>query len=84
MIRLLLADYSDLSRIGLKAIFQSNTSIKVVGEAKSNDELKKFISENEVDVVMIDYTSHGFNIEVVSECKSIKPSIHFSLCWCGF
>lgn len=77
MVRLLLADYSDLSRIGLKTIFQTNMSIKVVGEAKSNEELKKLISEIDVDVVMIDYTSNGFNIEVVSECKTIKPSIHF-------
>jgi DNA-binding NarL/FixJ family response regulator len=77
MIRLLLADYSDLSRIGLKAIFKSNNTIKVVGEAKSNDELKQFVSTNDVDVVMIDYTSNGFNIEVVSECKSLKPAIHF-------
>jgi DNA-binding NarL/FixJ family response regulator len=77
MIRLLLADYSDLSRIGLKTIFQSNTEIKVVGEAKSNEELKRLISEVEVDVVMIDYTSNNFNIEIVSDCKSIRPEVHF-------
>ena len=77
MIRLLIADYSDLSRIGLKAIFQSNSDIKVVGEAKSNEELKRMISEVEVDVVMIDYTSNGFNIEVVSDCKNIRPALHF-------
>lgn len=77
MIRLLLADYSDLSRIGLKAIFQSNKDINIVGEVKSNDELKKFIYENEVDVVMIDFTSNNFNIEIVSECKNIRPSLHF-------
>jgi len=77
MIRLLLADYSDLSRIGLKAIFKADDKIKVVGEAKSNEELKQFITSSDVDVVMIDYTSNGFNIEVVSECKSIKPSINF-------
>jgi DNA-binding NarL/FixJ family response regulator len=77
MIRLLLADYSDLSRIGLKTIFKSNNDIKVVGEAKSNEELKKLITETEADVVMIDYTSHNFNIEVVSDCKSIRPGVHF-------
>ena len=77
MIRLLLADYSDLSRIGLKTIFEPNKDIQVVGEVKSNEELKEFISTKEVDVVMIDYTSNNFNIEVVSECKSIRPSIHF-------
>ncbi len=77
MIRLLLADFSDLSRIGLKTIFRSNNDIKVVGEAKSNEELKKLIAETEVDVVMIDYTSNNFNIEVVSDCKSIRPNVHF-------
>lgn len=77
MVRLLLADYSDLSRIGLRAIFKNDTDIEVVGEAKSNEELKKIITEIDIDVVMIDYTSNGFNIEVVSECKSLRPSIHF-------
>ena len=66
MIRLIIADYSDLSRIGLKTIFDTNKDIAVVGEAKSNDELKKLISETGVDVVMIDYTSNKFNIEVFS------------------
>lgn len=77
MIRLILADYSDLARIGLKAIFKSNSEINVIGEAKSNEELKKIVSEMDVDVIMIDYTSNKFNIEVVSECKSIRPSIRF-------
>jgi DNA-binding NarL/FixJ family response regulator len=77
MIRLLLADYSDLSRIGLKTIFEKNDEINIVGEAKSNDELKNLLLNTEVNVVMIDYTSENFNIEVVSECKSLHPEIHF-------
>lgn len=78
MIRLLIADYSDLSRIGLKTIFERNKEIEIVAEAKSNEELKAILSKEEkIDVVMIDYTSEKFNIEVVSECKSLFPEVHF-------
>ena len=77
MIRLLIADYSDLSRIGLKTIFEKNKEIKIVGEAKSNEELKSFLAKEKIDVVMIDYTSENFNIEVVSESKSLYPDVHF-------
>ncbi len=78
MIRLLIADYSDLSRIGLKTIFERNKEIEIVAEAKSNEELKAILSKEEkIDVVMIDYTSEKFNIEVVSECKNLFPEVHF-------
>jgi len=77
MIRLVLADYSDLSRIGLKTIFKHNKEIKVVAEAKSNDELRQILASTPADVVMIDYTANNFSIEVVSDCKASYPNLNF-------
>ena len=77
MFRVLIADNSDLSRIGLKTIFSKNSDIKVVGEAKSNKELIESLVRVKPDVVIIDYTASSFNIEVVSDCKALQPSVRF-------
>lgn len=75
--RVLIADNSDLARIGLKSIFKQNKDIEVVGEAKKNEDLINLVIKKKPDVVIIDYTANKFNIEVVSECKSILPSLRF-------
>ena len=77
MYRVIIADNSDLSRIGLKTIFKQNKEIKIIGEAKSNQELIDLVLKLKPDVVIIDYTANNFNIEVVSECKIIQPSLRF-------
>ena len=77
MYRVLIADHSDLARIGLKAIFRQNKNIEIVGEAKSNQELLELVVKVKPDVVIIDYTANNFNIEIVSECKVIQPTVRF-------
>jgi len=77
MYRVLIADHSDLARIGLKAIFSKNKDIDIVGEAKSNQELLELVANVKPDVVIIDYTANNFNIEIVSECKVVQPSLRF-------
>jgi DNA-binding NarL/FixJ family response regulator len=77
MYRVLIADNSDLSRIGLKTIFNQNKEIKIVGEARNNQELIELIVKTKPDVVIIDYTANNFNIEIVAECKLLQPSLRF-------
>lgn len=77
MYRVLIADNSDLSRIGLKTIFRKNKNIEIVGEAKSNQELLELVVRVKPDVVIIDYTANNFNIEIVSECKLVQPTVRF-------
>ena len=62
MYRVIIADNSDLSRIGLKAIFKQNKEIKIIGEAKRNQELVELVLKSKPDVVIIDYTANNFNI----------------------
>jgi len=75
--RVIIADHSDLARIGLKTIFKKNKEIKVIGEALTNDELLEMTATLQPDVIIIDYTAKNFDIEVVSKCKSLFSSVRF-------
>lgn len=75
--RLVIADKSDLSRIGLKTIFKKNPRINIVGEAQSSDELLEKTAHLRPDIVMIDYTAKGFTIEIVAQCKKNHPELKF-------
>jgi DNA-binding NarL/FixJ family response regulator len=73
---LVIADSNDLIRIGIRAVFARDSRIKIVGEARSNVELKGVLKSFEVDLVVIDYTSPGFDISVIpaliSKYKRVK------------
>ena len=75
MIDLILADNNELIRVGLRTIFKG-TDVQVIGEASTADELLSQVHSFLPDVVLIDYTSDEFNIDVIpkvlSECKSVK------------
>lgn len=75
MINLILADNNELIRVGLRTIFRG-TDIQIVGEASNAQELLEQVRNFSPDVVLIDYTSDEFNIDVVpqtlSENKDVK------------
>lgn len=73
---IVLADSSDLVRTGIRSILSSHEDIVVVGEAKTSEDLIGILDSFEVDVVMIDYTSDGFNIDVLSKMKSKFDSVY--------
>ena len=73
---LVLADSNDLVRAGIRAILSKQDDIFVVGEARSSQDLMDLLNSFEVDVVMIDYTVDGFNIDVLAEMKSKHKSIY--------
>jgi DNA-binding NarL/FixJ family response regulator len=62
---IILADSNELIRIGLRAILNHQDDIEIIGEAKNSEELKELVSNFETDIVLIDYTSPGFNIDVI-------------------
>ena len=76
MINLILADSTELSRIGLRTIFK-DSDFQIVGEATCTDELLDQIKTFAPDVVMIDYTSDGFTIDAVPASKSINENVKF-------
>ena len=72
--RLILADSNDLVRIGLRTIIGSNQKYDIVSEAKNSQELLDQVANFNPSLVVIDYTSAGFSIDVIP--KVLQKSKH--------
>ncbi len=70
--RLILADSNELIRLGIRSVLSKQTDLEIVGEAKNSKELLEIMKSFESDVVVIDYTSPGFTIDVVSQVSNLK------------
>lgn len=75
--RLIIADSNDLVRIGLRAILLSEKNLEIVGEAKSNQELKQQMKNFGAEMILIDYTSPGFDIDIIHTLIAINPKLKF-------
>ncbi|MCB0478557.1 MAG: response regulator transcription factor [Crocinitomicaceae bacterium] len=75
--KLIIADINELIKIGLRTILQQEDNIEIVGEAKNNDELLELTNSFEADIILIDYTADGFNIDVVPKILKDHPNIRF-------
>lgn len=73
--RLVLADSNEIVRIGLRTVLSSERAIEIVGEAKSSAELLELVKNFPTDLVMIDYTSAQFSIDVIPQLLQKFPSI---------
>ena len=62
--------------LGLRTIFK-NTEIQVIGEASDQEELLSQIKSFKPDVVLIDYTSENFSIDVIPKAIAICDTIRF-------
>lgn len=71
--QLILADSNDLVRIGIRSILNNKLDVEIVGEAKSNNDLLEMLHSFPTDVVVVDYTAPGFDIDVLLEVKSKYP-----------
>ena len=74
---LILADSNDLIRIGLRAILSTERAITIVSEAHSGEELLAQVKSFDTSLVLIDYTSSGFNIDIIPKVLSINKRILF-------
>ena len=74
---IIIADSNDLTRVGLRSILSTQTSISIVGEASDGIELMNQLNSFDVSMVLIDYTSPGFTIDTISEISSFKKEIKF-------
>lgn len=72
--KVILADSNELIRIGLRTIFKDQ-SVQIVGEAETSQELIAQVKAFKADVLLIDYTSKGFDINVVPEVLLICPGL---------
>ena len=68
---LILADSNDLIRIGLRAILSNDKAITIVSEAHNGEELLAQVKSFDTSLVLIDYTSSGFNIDIIPLVKSL-------------
>ncbi len=75
--KLIIADINELIKIGLRTILQQEDNIDIVGEAKSSEELVELTNSFEADIVLIDYTAEGFNIDIVPKILSEHPNLKF-------
>lgn len=76
MVNLILAEDNELVRIGLRTIFK-NSGVQIIGEASDSEELLSQIKSFSPDVVLIDYTSNGFSIDVIPQALSIQEDLKF-------
>jgi DNA-binding NarL/FixJ family response regulator len=75
--KIILADSNELIRVGLRTILHSETAIEIIGEARDGDELKELVLNFGADVILIDYTSPGFSIDIIPRILSVLPTIKF-------
>lgn len=75
--KLILADSNELIRMGLRAIFNSEKNIEIVGEAKDNVELLDLLKSFGADLILIDYTSPGFQIDIIPKVLNQFPAVKF-------
>ncbi|MCH2230490.1 MAG: response regulator transcription factor [Crocinitomicaceae bacterium] len=74
--KLILADSNDLVRIGIRFILNSELPVDIVGEANSANELLEMLSSFSANLVIIDYTAPGFDIDVLPQIKTLYPDIN--------
>jgi DNA-binding NarL/FixJ family response regulator len=63
--------------LGLRTILNAQAGISIVGEAKNQDELLAQLKTFGADVVLIDFTSHGFSIDIVPKALSKFNDLRF-------
>lgn len=73
----ILADSNDLMREGMRSILSAQTDLPIVSEAINSEELCEQVQLSSPSMVILDFTSEGFTIDVISKIKSIKPDVRF-------
>ncbi len=66
---IIIADSSTIGKIGLRAVIESLNGFDVVDEVETSIELLESIKNNPPNLVIIDFLSEGFDIDVVVKIK---------------
>lgn len=77
LVKVVLADSNELVRIGLRTILDNNADAEIVGEVVNREDLKSIVQNFGTQLVLIDYTSPGFSIDVIPELLELDPKINF-------
>lgn len=74
--RIILADSNDLVRIGIRTVLSSKMDAVIVGEARTGDELMEMLRTFGADLIVIDFTAVGFNIDLLARIKTKFPEVN--------
>jgi len=76
MTRIIIADDHSIVRRGIKEIISGNDDFRIVGEAKSGEELLEVLSKLSCDVVIMDISMPGRSgLDVLSNIKKFHPGV---------
>ena len=73
----IIADSNDIMRLGLRTLLSNDKSISIVGEAHNNQELLDQIKSFGAAIVLIDFTSAGFDINVITKVLQHDKKVRF-------
>lgn len=73
--RLILADNNDIVLVGIRNILLAEKEIEIVGEARNKSQLLEMLGGFDADVVMIDYTAEGFDIDTIAAVRQKFPEL---------
>ena len=74
--KIVLADSNELVRLGIRSALKNDLKVELVGEATSSVALLELVKSFETDVVVVDYTSKGFSIDVIVKLRSLRKHIN--------
>ncbi len=74
--KIVLADSNELVRLGIRSALKNDLKVELVGEATSSEDLLELLKNFETDVVVVDYTSKGFTIDVLLKLRALRKHIN--------
>jgi DNA-binding NarL/FixJ family response regulator len=75
--KIIIADDSELIRIGLRTVLRVNIPHAQIYDAKDSASLFQLARTHHADLVMIDYAADQFSIHSIAELKARQQHIHF-------
>jgi DNA-binding NarL/FixJ family response regulator len=78
MVNVIIADSNELIREGLKAIINREKGMKLIAECSDREHLLSAITRQQPHVVMIDFSSPGFTVDVILDIKKVYPDIQIA------
>lgn len=73
-IKTVIADGHELTKVGLKVILEKEEDIHLCAEAGTIDELSQILNSQHVDVVLMDFTTPGFSLELIPNLLKDHPN----------
>ena len=74
--KIVLADSNELVRLGIRSALKNDLKVELVGEASTSQGLLDLVKSFETDVVVVDYTSTGFSIDVILKLRTLRKHIN--------